>query len=153
MENPPSWIGNTSSNGGFSIAMLDYRSVHPGKFIFWTQKKGAIDGSDDVPNFNQEGRFFFWGSFRRSFSGGVEIPFWTHVLWRIPYKIYIFTMGSLCSLQICVLAKSGFRFIWHVPFHSGSPMKQHQSQTPPCLHWKASLCPIFPIYGEKRPEL
>ena len=23
----PSWIGNTSSNGGFSIAMLDYRSV------------------------------------------------------------------------------------------------------------------------------
>ena len=27
----PSWIGNTSSNGGFSIAMLDYRSV-PLKF-------------------------------------------------------------------------------------------------------------------------
>ena len=25
----PSWIGNTSSNGGFSIAMLDYRSVLP----------------------------------------------------------------------------------------------------------------------------
>ena len=23
----PSWIGNTSSNGGFSMAMLDYRSV------------------------------------------------------------------------------------------------------------------------------
>ena len=23
----PSWIGNTSTNGGFSIAMLDYRSV------------------------------------------------------------------------------------------------------------------------------
>ena len=25
----PSWIGNTSSNGGFFIAMLDYRSVLP----------------------------------------------------------------------------------------------------------------------------
>ena len=24
----PSWIGNTSPNGGFSIAMLDYRRVH-----------------------------------------------------------------------------------------------------------------------------
>ena len=30
----PSWIGNTSSNGGFSIAMLDYRSVAG----FWTSK-------------------------------------------------------------------------------------------------------------------
>ena len=28
LENPPSWIGNTSSTGGFSIAMLDYRCVH-----------------------------------------------------------------------------------------------------------------------------
>ena len=26
----PSWIGNTSSNGGFSIAMLDYSSVYQG---------------------------------------------------------------------------------------------------------------------------
>ena len=28
----PSWIGNTSSNGGFSIAMLDYRSVQTTNF-------------------------------------------------------------------------------------------------------------------------
>ena len=29
MENPPCLIGDTSSNGGFPIAMLDYRSVVP----------------------------------------------------------------------------------------------------------------------------
>ena len=28
MENPHLAEGNTSSNGGFSIAMLDYRRVH-----------------------------------------------------------------------------------------------------------------------------
>ena len=43
----PSWIGNTSSNGGFSIAMLDYRSVlsnkptslqRPNPFLFRAKK-------------------------------------------------------------------------------------------------------------------
>ena len=29
MENPPFYVGNTSSNGPFSIAMLVYRSVVP----------------------------------------------------------------------------------------------------------------------------
>ena len=32
----PSWIGNTSSNGGFSIAMLDYRRVINNEF-WWIQ--------------------------------------------------------------------------------------------------------------------
>ena len=36
----PSWIGNTSSNGGFYIAMLDYRSVNAAlnrlnTYLFW----------------------------------------------------------------------------------------------------------------------
>ena len=40
----PSWIGNTSSNGGFSIAMLDYRSV-PLLHVLWHGR------TNDVPNF------------------------------------------------------------------------------------------------------
>ena len=28
MENPPFYVGNTSSNGPFPIAMLVYQSVH-----------------------------------------------------------------------------------------------------------------------------
>ena len=61
----PSWIGNTSSNGGFSIAMLDYRRVHPrrltagtwkwwfGKMIFLFQGKKS-----QVPAVNLPGCIF-----------------------------------------------------------------------------------------------
>ena len=39
----PSWIGNTSSNGGFSIAVLDYRSVSQGLLFFQRlQKKQMV---------------------------------------------------------------------------------------------------------------
>ena len=48
----PSWIGNTSSNGGFSISMLDYRSVLSNKPtslqpepFFVPRKKGAATAS------------------------------------------------------------------------------------------------------------
>ena len=37
----PSWIGNTSSNGGFSIAMLDYRSVSKRKSFNMTYTIGS----------------------------------------------------------------------------------------------------------------
>ena len=36
----PSWIGNTSSNGGFSIAMLDYRSVY--RLELYSEKKHLL---------------------------------------------------------------------------------------------------------------
>ena len=41
--NSPSWIGNTSSNGGFSIAMLVYRRVYT--YIFSDLLQGAMSDS------------------------------------------------------------------------------------------------------------
>ena len=46
----PSWIGNTSSNGGFSIAMLDYRRVYLyiHVFIYWMIYQPAV--ADEISN-------------------------------------------------------------------------------------------------------
>ena len=44
----PSWIGHTSSNGGYSIAMLDYRSVSCG-FPMGEQKPWVALGLEKSP--------------------------------------------------------------------------------------------------------
>ena len=48
--NSPSWIGNTSSNGGFSIAMLDYRSVSFNHVFFHTKKKAPSAWCPQFPS-------------------------------------------------------------------------------------------------------
>ena len=53
---PPVLIGDTSSNGGFPIAMLVYRSVFPPGCFFETSKK--LPGSHHESTFHRPVRFF-----------------------------------------------------------------------------------------------
>ena len=83
----PSWIGNTSSNGGFSMAMLDYRSVKKKLLNCRSAAPELVD--QETSPWSKKGHFLFHPNvgFRNTVSWELE-----HVSgWK--YHIYLKCTG------------------------------------------------------------
>ena len=85
----PSWIGNTSSNGGFSIAMLDYRSVH---LLLGGRKTSK----------------YLFGSFTPENWGGNLIQFGlAHIFFQMGCSTWNYQLALVCLRWCCIFLQIG----------------------------------------------